>query len=373
MNKIHKDFLSLVRAGLWGTTPDPEMFGSNVDWQSIYDLSKQQALLGIVLDGVNLLPENIRPPRMLYIKWCAEVLEIEDENHRLDKEILNIYKLLRENNIEPVLMKGQGIARNYRFPEHRSSGDIDIFVGRKDYDKVNGLFAREGKSPEKWEPRHRLFEWHNVIVENHKILAVMNSPFKSSRLQQIVKKWHEDGDNEKIEFEGIEISLPPLDFDVVFILLHSVTHLLEEGLGLRQVCDWANLLHNKRERINRKKVVSLLKELNLITPARVFGALSVIYLGLPEEDLIIPYNKQDIKAAEILLDDIWYNGNFGFSGERIKKRPGGWLTERLYNMSNNIKRTNHLRKIAPSEALWGPYKRLSNSVMSRWDKHHINT
>ena len=367
MNDTLNKFFELLRSGLWGTEPAIPLFENKTDWNKIYEISRQQALLAIVLDAINKLPENLKPSRGLYIKWCADVLQIEDENHRLDREVVSLFTMLEDNGVNPILMKGQGISRNYIIPDHRSCGDIDIYIGKKNYDKVNDLLSIEGKALEKWSPKHIMYEWHDVIVENHRIMAKLNSPISNRKLQEIINDWHFNNNTDTIEIENKEIKMPPLEFNVVYLLLHSVVHLMTLGIGLRQTCDWAMLLHKKRNLINKEEVKSILKELGLTQPAKVFGALAVNYLGMPQEDLIIPFSNKDKEHSKFLLEDILYNGNFGFSGERIKQRPKGFLKRKIYNLYNTTRRANKLKNIAPREALWAPYKRFENFFKHKKD------
>ena len=92
----------------------------------LYQSAKVQALLGITFDGMQTLPQELRPKRELYLKWCNALLQIEENNHILNQEIAKVYTLYRANQIEPVLLKGQGVAQNYRNPLHRQCGDIDL-------------------------------------------------------------------------------------------------------------------------------------------------------------------------------------------------------------------------------------------------------
>lgn len=347
-------FFSLVKAGLWNVAPEPSLF-SSVNWNEIYDYSRRQTLLGIVLDGIDLLPQELRPNRLLYLKWCAEVLRIEDENKRIDKEVVNLFNMLRSHDVEPVLMKGQEVALNYPNPSHRACGDIDIYIGKKNYDKVNRLLEEEGMPLEKWSPKHMMYLWHDVIVENHRILVKMFSPKAHRKLMATVDGWHLSGNTGKVKIEGSDITVMPLDFEVVFLLLHSVIHLIGEGIGLRQSCDWAMVLDRKHDQIDREKVIALLKDIRLDNAARIFGALAVKYLGMPEEDLILPFNESDSHEADLLMEDMWKNGNFGFSGLKGHKRTGNWFAVRIANYKDVLKRSSQLRKIAPGEAFWKPW------------------
>lgn len=365
-NKI--EFFELLRSGLWGSSINPCLFNEKTDWNSIYDLSKKQAVLGIVLDGINRLPDNLKPPRLLYIKWCAEVIQIEDENHKLNKEIINLFNLLKENGISPILMKGQGLASNYRNPLHRISGDIDIFTGKQNYDKANKLLSLEGKALEKWSPIHMMFTWNKVVVENHRLIAKLSSPINNKKLNKLVDKWLQNQKLEEVEIEEYKTTIPPSDFDVMFILLHAVIHLLGFGVGLRQIIDWAMLLHSKKQKIDHETVNSLLKKLGMITAARVFEVISVKYLGLPREDLIMPYSLYDEKLAEKIMADILYSGNFGYYGARKKRLPNKWLAKRIFNFFYRTKRAIRLTELAPAEALWRPYRQISNFINLRLSK-----
>ena len=96
-----------------GTPVDTTLFNIQTDWAQLYQSAKVQALLGITFDGMQTLPQELRPKRELYLKWCNALLQIEENNHILNQEIAKVYTLYRANQIEPVLLKGQGVAQNW--------------------------------------------------------------------------------------------------------------------------------------------------------------------------------------------------------------------------------------------------------------------
>ena len=365
MEDNKRQFYALLQAGLWGKTPDPHLFTGKIDWKKIYKYSRQQAVLANVLDGINLLADEMRPPRELYLKWCAEVLHIEDENKRLDKEVVNLFKMLKANGVQPVLMKGQGISRNYPDPLHRISGDIDIYIGKKDYEKVNKLLSIEGEAIDAWSPKHIAYEWHGVEVENHRLLAKLGAPAANQKLNRLVDEWFAPDKVERVEIEGYGIEVPPLDFNIMYLLLHSVVHLMGYGVGLRQICDWMMLIHKNKHLSDTSRAIDMFRQLGMLHALRVFEALGVKYLGMPQEDLLLPFKGSDEKTADILIEDIWYSGNFGTTGERTKKRKGNYVTKRLKNMYARTSRAYKLRKVAPGEAYWKPFTMIRNFVKSR--------
>ena len=89
MTPIQKQFFSLVQSGLWGTATDAGLFDAQTDWAQLYQSAKAQALLGITFDGMQTLPQELRPKRELYLKWCNTLLQIEEHNHVLNQELTN--------------------------------------------------------------------------------------------------------------------------------------------------------------------------------------------------------------------------------------------------------------------------------------------
>ena len=345
-------FLSLIKAGLWGNEPEKALFDENTDWKEIYEISRKQTVLGIVLDGIELLPENIRPQKSLYLKWCADVISIEDANLKLNEEVVNLFNFLHDNDINPILLKGQGIAQYYRNPLHRSCGDIDIYIGKKNYEKVNELLSQEGFSYDKWSLLHMAFKWHNVDVENHRLIAHMISPIAQQRLENLVKKWLQPNLLNSVIINGNDISTPPVNFNAAYLLLHSIDHILWEGIGLRQSCDWAIFLNSQHKKIDWESVKDILEKLGILNGWKIFGAMAVKYLGLSPKDIFIEFNQEDEKEADKLIEDIFQRGNFGFFTNNLQTKKYHFIRQKWENYKNSYKRKKSLKKIAPNEAKW---------------------
>lgn len=368
MDTIQEQFFALVRAGLWGTEADPKLFGAGTDWEQLYRTARAQALLGIVFDGVQTLPADCRPGRALHLKWCNTLLQIEEKNRLLNRELANVYALCREAGVEPVLLKGQGVAQNYRNPLHRQCGDIDLYIGGANYAKVNKLLRAESTSEHEENHKHSSIEWHGVTIENHRVLIRLSAPLADRRLQREISRWHGSDECRRLQVGDCLTTLPPLTFEVVYILMHSALHFLNEGIGLRQVCDWAMLLHAQRDKIDRKAVAALLARLGLTKAAKLFGVVAVKYLQLPKEELPVPYAEQDLPTGDWLLGDIWQGGNFGQYDTVRKKRPKGYWSGKFYTFTRAWKRCRELGALAPAEARWYPLMLALHSAQAQWEK-----
>ena len=355
MTKIQEQFFALVQAGLWGTAPEATLFDQDTDWETLYKTARAQALMGIVLDGVQALPADCRPPRGLYLKWCNTLWQIEEKNRLLNRELANVYTLCRAAGIEPVLLKGQGVAQNYREPLHRQCGDIDLYIGEADYARVNALLRAEAVGEHEENHKHTSIEWHGVTIENHRVLTRLSAPLADRRLQREIAAWHNAPHRcRRLQVGDTEVTLPPQAFEVVYILMHSALHFLNEGIGLRQVCDWAALLHHRQSSIDRTEVARLLHAFGLTRAAKVFGVVAVEYLRLPKECLPIPYDERDLPTGRWLMDDIWQGGNFGQFDTRRKQRPRGYWSGKWYTFTRACRRCREMGALSPAEARWYP-------------------
>ena len=98
--------------------------------------------------------------------------------------------------------------------------------------------------------------------------------------------------------------------------------LLELGVGLRQFCDWAMLLHHYRNEIDHEAIRRHLKRLGLEKAYRACGCILTDELGLPAEAFTYRLTAADRRYARRILDVVFYRGNMG----KYNKRGGfhGW-------------------------------------------------
>lgn len=356
-----EQFFALLRAGLWNQKADIALFENGTNWDAILEIAKSQSLLGIIFDGIATLPQSSLPDRKLYLQWCSAVEKIERNNRKLNGELKNVFELYKEQGLTPVLLKGQGVAQNYLNPSHRQCGDIDIYLGSKQYPIANKILQDNGASGSHEESnKHFGFRWHQIEVENHRIVAQLNSPGANGYFQRTVSKWFPHG--RQVEIDGYQVVVPPADFDALFLLIHAIIHFLSGGIGLRQVCDWACLLHTQQAHLNLQAVAHSFQQTGLTRAGKAFGVIAVNYLGLPEEELPFKIDEKDRQRGLLLLNDILQAGNFGQYDERRKDKPESYWGGKWYTFTTILSRCRELGEFAPAEARWYPLILALNSA-----------
>ena len=361
-----QSFFELLRSGLWEKPADISMFdGTDTDWQMIYQLAQRQAVLGVVFDGIETLPPELRPPRTLYIQWCARVAQIETANEHLNEVAIEILTRYKNIGLRPVLLKGQGIAAYYPIPKHRQCGDIDVYVGKEKYVRAKQLMERIGGIAGNEESiKHQDFEYKNAQIEIHRIAATLHHPAANRKMNNFIEKWL-SGKSYPVKIPGGHIPTPAPTFNAVYLFIHAFNHFLSSGIGLRQLCDWALLIKVTNNDIDRTEVTAQLSAMKLLKAAGSFAYITTTYLGLSPDYIPFPI-KSSKEDGERLLADILMAGNFGQHDFRVKPRPKGYWTGKWHTFTRAVKRCNELRQYAPSEAISYPFFLIRNSSSTQW-------
>ena len=365
---ILNQFFELLRSGLWEKPVNASLFdGNDSGWDAIYRLSQEQTVIALVFDGINTLPPQLRPPRALYMQWCAQVARIEEANELLDSVVAELFPVFREAGIPAVLLKGQGMAANYPNPNHRQCGDIDIYTGEENYRTANELMTKNGGILEsEYTIKHAAFLYKGVSVEIHRTLGSLNYPGAKRTLAKFTSKWP-DRHTDTILIAGNKTPVPSPTVNTIYIFTHAFHHFLNSGIGLRQVCDWAKLIDAHYKEIDPTEIQSLLKKMKLSKAIGAFAYIAVSYLGLAGEKVPFPIAGSSPNGEE-LLADILTTGNFGQFNTKIKKRPKGYWAGKWHTFSRVVTRIRKLRRHAPSEVYWYPLALIQGNIVVHWDK-----
>ncbi len=343
MNELtKKQFLSLLRSGIWcDQTPDKALFTQSVDWNMIFQVSKEQTVCALVWDGLLKLDESLMPERSIKLMWYNYVLNIERTAKMLNAKVVEIFDMYKVAGVSPILLKGQGMATLYPNPLHRTSGDIDVYVGRGGYDMSNKILLEAGATNmSESGDHHSHLIYNGVCVENHYLASVLFTKKQTQQLNNLLNGWYPLG-ADMVLIDGVEIPVPPMNFNSIFIFDHLSRHFISFGVGLRQVCDWMMVLNRRSE-----------ENINPIAYKNIWRALSVMcvdYLGLAKERAPFYSEHTKIKASK-LLDRILKEGNFGYNDTTIfTQRPKGYLQGKLFSLKRQLQRWWALFKLFPIE------------------------
>ena len=125
-SNIQEVFLQLVRLGIGHTdsTDSTELS----DWRALKTLAEKQGLTAIVLDGIECLTEELRPPKVLLLNWIGEVMQNYEARYtEYEKAISSLAGFYNRHGYKMMVLKGYACSLDWPKPNHRPCGNIDIW------------------------------------------------------------------------------------------------------------------------------------------------------------------------------------------------------------------------------------------------------
>ena len=242
MLKQQKIFFDFLRFCIGSAKEIPDSL-KEVDWKELYAIAKKQCLVGVLFDGIKKLPaEYVGMKKELLLQWMAESQMLEKANVRLNNAVIQVSEWFRKKGFRTCILKGQGNALMYPNPYSRTPGDIDIWVEGGDKRVIS--FVRSISPHEKACYHHIEFpSYKGVEVEVHYRPSFLLCFWHNRKLQKYYERVKEEQFSHRVMLgEQGEIAIPTVEFNLIFQLTHIYAHLMNEGIGLRQLLDYYYVL-----------------------------------------------------------------------------------------------------------------------------------
>ena len=169
--------------------------------------------------------------------------------------------------------------------------------------------------------------------------------------------------------DGVEIPVMKTEMNLVYQMNHVYRHLIDEGVGLRQIVDYYFLLryYNEHELPSIDHKLDINKAIENLGMKRFTGALMYVLrelLGMPEEYLLCAAS---VKDGQFLMNEILMSGNFGHGDTRMSafNANSGYLSGRVSQAWRRFKRNMRFLTSYPGEVIWEPIVRVEHFV---WKK-----
>ena len=238
MLKQQKIFFDFLRFCIGSAKEIPSSL-KEADWKELYAIAQKQCLVGVLFDGIKKLPaEHVEMKKELLLQWMAESQMLEKANVRLNVAAILVSEWFRKKGFRTCILKGQGNAWMYPNPYSRTPGDIDIWVEGGDKRVIS--FVRSISPHEKACYHHIEFpSYKGVEVEVHYRPSFLLCFWHNRKLQKYYERVKEKQFSHWVMLgEQGEIAIPTAEFNLIFQLTHIFSHLMNEGIGLRQLVDY---------------------------------------------------------------------------------------------------------------------------------------
>ena len=274
---LEDSFLQLIRLGI-GTAGRTNL-QSSINWDTIETIAEKQGLSAIVVDGIEKLPESIRPPKEILLQWIGNTLQnYEYRYERYCHSMSELAAFYNQHGFQMMVLKGYACALDWPRPEHRPCGDLDIwqFGQQKEADAI--ISQEKGIKVDTSHHHHTVFNWGDIMVENHYDFINVYDYRSSKEIEQILKELGKDN-SYSVEVNGETVYLPSPNLHALFLLRHSVSHFASTYITLRQVLDWAFFVEKHTKEVDWNWLKDILKKYHMLDFFNCINAICVEYLG----------------------------------------------------------------------------------------------
>lgn len=305
-SKSHDDFLSLVRLGIGNASR--AQVSENNNWEEIEALGARQGLSAVIVDGIEKLPMEKRPPQNLLLQWIGETLQNYEYRYESYKKAIGcLAGFYNHHGFKIMVLKGFACGLEWPKPEHRPYGDIDIwqFGKQKEADAV--LTGNTGVRIDKGQHHHTVFEWQGFMAENHYDFINIRHHPSHRGLETIFKELGKDDSNfvemtDASTGSATKVYLPSPNLHALFLLRHALNHFASIGINLRIVLDWAFYIGKHAKEIDWKWLEAVIDEYHMRDFYNCLNAICVEDLGFSAS--IFPSVQFLPSLKEKVLNDI---------------------------------------------------------------------
>lgn len=347
-------YLILLRAALWEGNELKSERVNELTSERINEIIRLAAFQGtgpLVYDQLLKLKDVDIPTgsRMQLKQQCLQSMMLQQSMMPL---LSKAWKALEDADIHPVLLKGFSIAQYYPLPYLRQWGDIDIYVGQKNYHSACAILrntfpdAEYGKVEDD-EDKHYNFVFPNTAIETHRVSMTFAHPrdrryYEELEAKCLTKK------GPKFEVDGLELTMPEETFNVFFVFLHAWYHFIGTGMNMKQLCDIAILLHAKRETINKERLYEMLRELSLLEVWQILMYIMVHHMGMNQEECLF-YSVTCGNKAELLFKRVIEEGQVRLH-EKMNVEDASYLKRKWLTFQLRLADSRLIKPYAPQYA-----------------------
>ena len=295
MNQNQEVLLALLKTALF---EQELVLPDEVDWEGVLQESKAQAVTALCYTAL---------PKEHAGSFLESAMQSKAHFMRIIYEQDLLLRLLKENHIQACILKGTAAAVNYPDPVCRTMGDIDVLVSGNQFETAKALLSANRYEYTSEYGRHAEYEKNGESIEIHKRYSFDDADLEfllDGVLDRAVER----------EIKGHAFPSLPSPENGLILLDHMRHHFMDNGLGLRHLCDWATFVHNEvSDSFWNDSLQLILEKAGLVPFAKAMTKASEIYLGLPGHHAWCDDIGTELTSS--VIEQFFAEGNFGYKTE----------------------------------------------------------
>lgn len=323
MTKVESAFLQLLKTAISGDpAEDPEL--DPAEWSALFTMAKRQKLLPLLLHTAAGIPS--------YRKACSSNTSTQKPDGKAlldaslqeiyrqvfqENELLNLLLSLRQDGLEPVMVKGVVLRQLYPISSLRPSVDEDLLISPREARAYHTALIAQGLIPD--EPDLDLdsaseCSYHKpqtpTYLEVHQALFDPASPVYGN-FNLLFNGYEARAVTMTVQDVTIR-TLCPSDH-LLFLILHAYKHFVHSGFGLRIAADICLFAQKYADQIEMDAIYSDCRDQRCHRFAAAVFQIGDRYLGIAAPE---PFASAQCDIGP-LLEDMLCAGLHGQDIDRL--------------------------------------------------------
>lgn len=278
---------------------------------------ESQGLSALFLDEINQDHEfgkkitSSPEGKKLFIKMIGTTFNMEKQYANYERVVKDLSALASKYGLRLIVLKGYGLSLNYPVPEHRPTGDIDVYVLSSDecdydsnYKLLDSAIANNlGIKVDQCSSHHSRFYFEGFLVENHKTVIDPDRHKENIELNQLLAQEIRRGIR-----RVNDVFLPSVRFNSIHLLSHMSRDFASTGTNIRKLLDWAIFVdtsYKQKDSIDWDFVFDVARNYGMLPFLNAINDICVRYAGFPCEMFPIRIEKQNEAEFHKLSDRVF--------------------------------------------------------------------
>ena len=307
MNQIQEQLLTIVRYQLFGGDK-PE-----IDSEDIKAILREAAAQTVFTTVFPFVREGLKQvSKETYARAMERFSGNAISNANNFFEHAELHALMKKRGIPYCALKG--LASAYYYPEAslRDMGDVDYLVRPEDFERAKQAALSAGFEVDHGDEDdgiHIAFSRRPASVwEQHRRVNGIPGGGAGELISKETDRIIDTA--EQVELDGAVCMIPDAFHHGLIMLLHVISHMTSEGIGLRHLCDWAVFAEKIPDGRFKDLFGQKLRDFGLWKFAQILTLTSEKYLGASHKKWA---ENGGIDGAQLedFITDILNGGNFG--------------------------------------------------------------
>lgn len=287
------------------------------EWDEVLGEMKRHGVISFLepLHDADYISDEVRE------RIKKEATQTARQNYRLLFLTKYLVRILKEQKIPVVVLKGVATSAFYPLPEMRKSGDVDLLIcDSSQWEKAEEVLRKHHfvRGKDQHSLHHIVMHYEGddrvlsgIDIEVH---GMLSEPLDAKKANHFIEKEMAkiSGSTKVVKNMGEPFPTLSEGHHAFYLLLHMYQHFSRAGFGLKLLCDWVIFWNRNISAQEKERYLNCVQQSGLQRFSDLVTSICVAKLGLESEQVReIWQDSFSEDEQDLFWEEIWSAEEFG--------------------------------------------------------------